>query len=89
MLRLCDQPSMPDDHSAVEPPLPIPNRTVKRCSADDSGHSPVKVGHRQASFKTKTQSSDWVFRLLSQIFVRRHSEHLGVRLVKPLAWPFA
>ena len=32
------QPSMPDDHSAVEPPLPIPNRTVKRRSADDSGH---------------------------------------------------
>ena len=27
---------MPDDHSAVEPPLPIPNRTVKRRSADDS-----------------------------------------------------
>ncbi len=26
----------PDDHSVVEPPLPIPNRTVKRLCADDS-----------------------------------------------------
>ena len=43
------QPLMPDDHSAVEPPLPIPNRTVKRCRADDSAHSRVKVGHRQAN----------------------------------------
>ena len=41
---------MPDDHSEVVPLLPIPNRTVKRLSADDSGQlSPVKVGHRQAS----------------------------------------
>ncbi len=36
-----------DDHSVLEPPLPIPNRTVKRDRADDSGASPVKVGHRQ------------------------------------------
>ena len=27
---------MPDDHSKVVPPLPIPNRTVKRLCADDS-----------------------------------------------------
>ena len=39
---------MPDDHSEVVPLLPIPNRTVKRLSADDSAHSRVKVGHRQA-----------------------------------------
>ena len=42
---------MPDDNSEVEPLLPIPNRTVKRFSADDSGHSPVKVGHCQANSK--------------------------------------
>ena len=43
---------MPDDHSEVVPPLPIPNRTVKHLSADDSGQiSPVKVGHRQASYE--------------------------------------
>jgi hypothetical protein len=35
-------------NSALEPPLPIPNRTVKRSSADDSVFSHVKVGHRQA-----------------------------------------
>ena len=39
---------MPDDHSEVVPLLPIPNRTVKRFSADDSADTRVKVGHRQA-----------------------------------------
>ena len=39
---------MPDDHSEVVPLLPIPNRTVKRLSADDIAGSRVKVGHRQA-----------------------------------------
>ena len=42
------QQVMPDDHSKVAPLLPIPNRTVKRLSADDSADSRVKVGHRQA-----------------------------------------
>jgi hypothetical protein len=37
-----------DDHSKVVPLLPIPNRTVKRLCADDSGRTSVKVGHRQA-----------------------------------------
>ena len=46
---------MPDDHSEVVPLLPIPNRTVKRFSADDSAGSRVKVGHRQA-IKVKTPS---------------------------------
>ncbi|MEY2620744.1 MAG: hypothetical protein RIT26_564 [Pseudomonadota bacterium] len=39
---------MPGDHSEVVPLLPIPNRTVKRFSADDSADARVKVGHRQA-----------------------------------------
>ena len=39
---------MPGDHSELEPPLPIPNRTVKQLRADDSADSRVKVGHRQA-----------------------------------------
>src|SRR6478752_7395292 len=43
------QQVMPDDHSEVVPLLPIPNRTVKRLSADDSADSRVKVGHRQAN----------------------------------------
>ncbi len=45
---MVSQPFLPDDHSEVVPPLPIPNRTVKRLSADDSADSCVKVGHRQA-----------------------------------------
>lgn len=40
-------PLQSDDHSVLEPPLPFPNRTVKQDRADDSGASPVKVGHRQ------------------------------------------
>ena len=39
---------MPGDHSELVPPLPIPNRTVKRLHADDSADSRVKVGNRQA-----------------------------------------
>ena len=46
--RSAQQQVMPDDHSKVVPLLPIPNRTVKRLSADDSADSRVKVGHRQA-----------------------------------------
>ena len=46
---------MPDDNSELVPPLPIPNRTVKRLSADDSAATSVKVGHRQAIIlKTST-----------------------------------
>ena len=44
---------MPDDHSKSVPPLPIPNRTVKRYYADDSAATSVKVGYRQASYKKK------------------------------------
>ena len=47
--RGCEQlPVKLDDHSEVVPLLPIPNRTVKRLSADDSAGSRVKVGHCQA-----------------------------------------
>ena len=42
---------MPDDHSKLVPPLPIPNRTVKRLCADDSAATSVKVGYRQACYK--------------------------------------
>jgi hypothetical protein len=45
---------MPDDHSKLVPLLPIPNRTVKRLSADDSADSRVKVGHRQALIARNT-----------------------------------
>ena len=45
---------MPDDHSKLVPLLPIPNRTVKRLSADDSADSRVKVGHCQAITASET-----------------------------------
>ena len=50
---------MPDDHSDLVPLLPIPNRTVKRVSADDSAGSRVKVGHRQAITARKRLSNRW------------------------------
>ncbi len=49
---------MPDDHSEVVPLLPIPNRTVKRFSADDSAGSRVKVGHRQALIARKSPDQE-------------------------------
>jgi hypothetical protein len=53
---------MPDDHSEVVPLLPIPNRTVKRLSADDSAGSRVKVGHRQALTAPESPASTgWAF----------------------------
>jgi hypothetical protein len=51
----------PDDHSEVVPLLPIPNRTVKRLSANDSAGSRVKVGHRQASNVRNAQQLLGVF----------------------------
>ena len=44
----------PDDHSELVPLLPIPNRTVKRLSADDSADARVKVGHRQANYSEQS-----------------------------------
>ena len=52
---------MPDDHSEVVPLLPIPNRTVKRFSADDSADSRVKVGHCQAIKVRNAPSNDGAF----------------------------
>src|ERR1019366_3247861 len=52
-------PVMPDDHSELVPPLPIPNRTVKRFRADDSAATSVKVGYRQACYTQTPVSSFW------------------------------
>ena len=54
LFKTATQQVMPDDHSKLVPLLPIPNRTVKRLSADDSADSRVKVGHRQALTALKT-----------------------------------
>ena len=56
---------MPDDHSKLVPLLPIPNRTVKRLSADDSADSRVKVGHRQALIVTCAQLKNSAGRFVS------------------------
>ena len=67
---------MPDDHSKLVPLLPIPNRTVKRLSADDSAGSRVKVGHCQALTVESPVDYDqlgffyWAFNILSMSDVR-------------------
>ena len=49
-------------HSALDPPLPIPNRAVKRSRADDSVHSHAKVGHCQAPIIKKAPPlTSWGF----------------------------
>jgi len=60
---------MPDDHSEVVPLLPIPNRTVKRLSADDSADSRVKVGHRQANNGNPSDPSSGGFFIFRKWFV--------------------
>src|SRR5688572_31916511 len=75
---------MPDDHSELVPLLPIPNRTVKRLSADDSAGSRVKVGHRQALTARKAQQKCWAFCFFRNAFpfFRRSARirHRGARL---------
>ena len=58
----------PDDHSEVVPLLPIPNRTVKRLSADDSADSRVKVGHCQANIM-KAPGESRAFSSLKSVIV--------------------
>ena len=49
---------MPDDHSEVEPLLPIPNRTVKRFSADDSEHLARESRTSSGKLLTNPQASN-------------------------------
>src|ERR1700681_3579504 len=44
---------MPDDQSPLAPPLPIPNRTVKRRRADDSADCPCESRSSSGTLKTK------------------------------------
>lgn len=50
---------MSGGHSEVVPRLPIPNRTVKRLSADDSADTCVKVGHRQTPLERSPAQPSW------------------------------
>src|SRR5450755_147641 len=70
------RPVKPDDHSEVVPLLPIPNRTVKRLSADDSAGSRVKVGHCQATIR-RPSSKDEGFLLLRPDSWSSHSYSNG------------
>src|SRR6185503_2855219 len=52
--RLAFPPSTPDDHSPPVPPLPIPNRTVKRRRADDSTDCPCESRSLSGTPQSKT-----------------------------------
>ena len=53
---------MSDDHSEVVPPLPIPNRTVKRLSADDSADYLCESRSSSDSSKSKKPKvTSWAF----------------------------
>ena len=48
---LAFHPATPDDHSPLAPPLPIPNRTVKRRHADDSTEFPCESRSSSGTLK--------------------------------------
>ena len=48
------------DWSGVEPPLPFPNRAVKRASAYDT-HNLGKIGHRRGTLEQNKRSQFTVF----------------------------
>src|SRR5689334_14307235 len=53
--------STPDDYSPPEPPLPIPNRTVKRRRADDSTDCPCESRSLSGTHKPKGPVIDRAF----------------------------
>ena len=70
---------MPDDHSELVPLLAIPNRTVKRLSADDSADSRVKVGHRQAVIEKKRPASAGRFLFHHPVMRKKKAIHVAKR----------
>jgi hypothetical protein len=50
------EPRILGDHSALAPPLPIPNRTVKRRSADDSADLPCESRSSPRPYSQTPQS---------------------------------
>ena len=89
------QPVKLGGHSEVVPLLPIPNRTVKRLSADDSAGSRVKVGHCQAiTVKRPTKwwgvficASDFWALLIDQCLTihpcRARTDQIAQKLIQP------
>src|SRR3954451_5282835 len=70
---LAFQPSTPDDHSPLEPPLPIPNRTVKRRHADDSTDCPCESRSLSGTHASgKARSNDRAFLLLYRLRTSRY-----------------
>lgn len=58
---------MPDDHSPLEPRLPISNRTVKRWHADDSAHLARESRSLSGTPQAKARSFERAFVLLRRL----------------------
>ena len=66
---------MPDDHSDVVPLLPIPNRTVKRVSADDSADCPCESRTSSGSYSPKSPPvKRWAFCFLRSLVTKPMSK---------------
>src|SRR5712671_254411 len=66
--KLTKRQVMSGAHSALEPRLPIPNRTVKRGSADDSVHSARESRSAPDSHRTRKPSSRGLFCFTSLLY---------------------
>src|SRR5215475_1401138 len=77
------EPSKPDDHSPLDPHLPIPNRTVKRRRADDSTDYPCESRSSSGTLqKPKAR--------LARAFVPWYPLYGTARLARAaFAWDFA
>ena len=68
---------MSDDHSELEPRLPIPNRTVKRLSADDSADYPRESRTSSGTHETEKPDLDeaGLFRFWDSYFRKDNTVH--------------
>ena len=72
--KLPVRPRTSGDHSAVAPPVPIPNTEVKRCSPDGSACiACARVGRRQNLCPVSWKQGAGLFSFRRRSFARRHS----------------
>ena len=61
LLSAINMQATSDDHSELEPRLPIPNRTVKRLSADDSADYPCESRTSSGTLVKSPVLVNWAF----------------------------
>ena len=76
----CKPNSLSDDHSELAPLLPIPNRTVKRLSADDSVDYPCESRSSSDSLQIENpQVKAWGFFIWFGILVMTYCNAVTTR----------